>query len=117
MYPVSVFPTVSVKLVKSKEITLVRHVDDLKVLHKDLFKVTMFAQYLLTIYRNKVNVHKGKKHDYLGIFLDYSEIGVVKVSMIKYLQKVLDKFPEDLRGMTATLAADYLFQVRGEEDA
>ena len=35
--------------------------------------------------------------------------------MIKYLQKVLDKFPEELRGTSVAPVADHMFQVRWED--
>ena len=44
-------------------------------------------------------------------------MGVVKISMIKYPQKVLDEFMEYLTGISDTPTADHLFQVRGEEEA
>ena len=52
--------------------------------------MTKFAQYLLTIYRNKLKVDIGKIYGYLGVDFYYSETGLVKVFVIKYLQKVLD---------------------------
>ena len=70
-----------------------------------------------TIYRANIKLHRGKIHDYLGINFDYSEIGVVKVLMVKYLEKVLDKFTEELIGTSSTPATDHLFQVRGEDEA
>ena len=47
------------------------------------FEVTKFYQYLLMIYGNKINMNRVNIHDYIGIYLDYSETGVVKVLMIK----------------------------------
>ena len=44
------------------------------------------------VYGNKAKVHIGKIHYYLGMYLDYSETGLVNFSIIKYLQKVLDEF-------------------------
>ena len=38
------------------------------------------------------------------------------VSMIKYLQKVIDKFTETLRGTKASPARETLFEIREEED-
>ena len=99
------------KLVKGEAVTLVWYVDDLKVSHKEPFEVKKY-QYFLKIYRNKLKVHIGYIHDYLGMDLDYSETGVVNVSMIKCLQKVLDEFQENLIGTPATPTADHLFQVR-----
>ena len=104
------------KLVKGEAMKVVWHVDYIKVSYKYLFVVTNFAQYLSTIQGNKFKVHRGKIHDYLERDLDYSETGVVNILMIKYLQKVLDKFPEELRGTLTTLAADHLFQVIDKEE-
>ena len=42
---------------------------------------------------------------------------MVKVLMVKYLEKVLDKFTEELIGTSSTPATDHLFQVRGEDEA
>ena len=64
------------------EMTVVCHVDNMKVSHKDPFEVTKCYLYLLEIYGNKLKVHIGKKHDYLGL---------VFFKMIKCPQKVLDK--------------------------
>ena len=60
---------------------------------------------------------RGKVHDYLGMDLDYSEDGVLKVSMIKYLDKVLEEFTEDIQSTSATPATDHLFQIREETEA
>ena len=81
--------------------------------HKDPFEVNKFSQYLSTIYRNKLKVHRGKIHDYPEIDLYYSETGVVKVSIIKYLKHFLDKFPKELRGTPSTPEAYHMFQLRG----
>ena len=39
-------------------------------------------------------MNHGDVHDYLGMDLDYSTAGVLKVSMIKYIAKVIQGFPE-----------------------
>ena len=51
------------------------------------------------------------------MYLDYSEPGELKLSMIKYLQKVIGKLPEELRVISATPAANHMFQMIGEEEA
>ena len=38
------------------------------------------------------------------------------VSMIKYLQKFIDDFPEVIRSTSATYAAEYIFMVCDEKD-
>jgi len=62
--------------------TVVWHVDDLKVSHMKTLEITKFACYLSQIYGPKLAVKRRKIHDYLGMDLDYSEKGKVKVSMI-----------------------------------
>ena len=55
-------------------------------------------------------------HDYLGMDLDYSLDGKVRVSMIKYADKVLKDFPEEIRRASSTPAADHLFNIRDPEE-
>ena len=97
---------------EGKQMTVTWHVDDLKVSHEDPLQITLFAQYLAHIYGEKLTVKRGKLHDYLGMDLDYSTPGKLRISMIKYLDKVMDDFPEDIGGGAAsTPAGDHLFQV------
>eukprot|EP00804_Cyclotella_cryptica_P002560 CCRYP_010401-RA/>CCRYP_010401-RA protein AED:0.15 eAED:0.13 QI:0/0/0/0.5/1/1/8/0/1350 len=93
--------------------TLTWHVDDLKASHRDSFELTKFILYLAKIYGNQITVNRGVHHDYLlGMDLDYSLPGKVRVSMIKYVDKVLDDFPEAITKRSSTPAADHLFQIR-----
>ena len=69
------------------------------------------------LYGSGTKSSRGKVHDFLGMDLDWSRDGVFIVSMIKYLQKIIDDFPEEIRTTRATLANDNLFKIRedGEE--
>ncbi len=58
----------------------------------------------------------GKKHDYLGMDLDFMNDREVRVSMIEYLKKVISDFLEQIIGMVASPAADHLFEIRREVD-
>jgi hypothetical protein len=58
-----------------------------------------------------MTVHCGKVHEYLGIDLDFSTPKVLKVGMIKYIKKVLEEFPEDIKSVAATPAVEHLFEV------
>lgn len=109
-------PCVATKETATGQMTVTWHVDDLKVSHKDPFEITMFAEYLAGIYGDKLTVHRGKIHDYLGMDLDFSKKGAVRVSMIKYLHKILEGFPEAISGTAATPAGENLFKVRDETD-
>ena len=85
--------------------------------HEDPAEITKFANYLAVIYGKALTVHRGKIHDYLGIDLDYTTKGKVGVSMIKYVDKILEGFSEELGAPAATPAAEHLFQVRNDSEA
>ena len=56
-------------------------------------------------------------HNYLGTEMDFdTDPGKMIVSMIKYLQKIIEEFPETLRGTKTSPARDNLFEIREEED-
>ena len=56
-------------------------------------------------------------HDYLGIDLDYTERKKLKVSMIKYIDKIFKGFSEDIGTPVADPAAKHLFQVQEDREA
>jgi hypothetical protein len=105
-------PCVANKMVNGTQMTVCWHVDDLKVSHKEEAELQKFMDYLSSKYGGKLVVHKGDVHDYLGIDMDFSETGKVKMSMIKHLQKVFDDFPEEIGRAASSPASDHLFQVR-----
>ena len=110
-------PCVANKMIQGHQMSVCWHVDNLKVSHKHPIKITKFAIQLSKIYGKDLTVHRGKVHDYLGVDFDFGEKGKVKVSMIKYLQGVLDAFPEDLPTKhAATPAGNHLFTVRDKND-
>jgi len=109
-------PCVANKTVNGKQMTVVWHVDDLKVSHKDDFEITRLANYLREIY-GTITVSRGERHDFLGMDLDYSTPGKLAVSMVPYLNNILREFPEGLGESAATPAADHLFKVHDEQDA
>jgi hypothetical protein len=104
-------------MINGKQMTIIWHVDDLKASHVDAFELTKFASYLSSIYGG-LAVQQGKKHhDYLGMDVDYSEKGKVKISMINYISNVLKEFPEHLGATATSPVADHLFKVRDESEA
>ena len=50
--------------------TITRHVDDLKISHKNPRRIDEIAGKLKQVYWNK-KMKRGKIHDYLGMCLDY----------------------------------------------
>ena len=59
-----------------------------------------------------MTVHRGKKHDYLGMTLDFSKDGSFVVNMKDYLKEILKDLPKEMTGMATTPAIDHLFKVR-----
>jgi hypothetical protein len=111
-------PCVANKMTKSgKQLTVVWHADDLMVTCEDDFELTKFSCYLAKIYGPKLSMHLGKKHDYLGVDMEFCEDGALEVSMFKYLRNVIDEFPEIITGRAATPAHDKLFETRDEKEA
>ncbi len=51
-------------------------------------------------------------HDYLGMTFDYSFDKEVRINIWDYIKKVIREFPEEITGVCATPASDYLFKVR-----
>ena len=110
-------PCVANKMVNGSQITISRHVDDLKVSHKDEDVVTSFAVAMVKEFVSGTTIKRGKVFDYLGMELDFEACpGTRIVSMIKYLQKVIEEFPELIEKTTACPGTDNLFKVRDEED-
>jgi len=58
-----------------------------------------------------LTVTRGKVHDYLGMTLDYSTPGKVRITMSDYIANMLDDLPNDMGRVAATPAANCLFEV------
>jgi hypothetical protein len=63
-----------------------------------------------------LTITRGKVHEYLGMTIDYSIRGKVKITMLDYIQNMLDELPADMDGESATPAANHLFQVNEEAE-
>ena len=56
-------------------------------------------------------------HNYLGMDLDFgTNPGTMMISVIKYLQKIIDEFPDVLSGTKVCPVGDNLFRVQDDED-
>jgi hypothetical protein len=107
------------KLIDGKQCTIVWHVDDLKISHVDPKAVTTilnlldgkYGQEIVGGKRAPLTITRGVKHDYLGMLLDYSEAGHVKIDMCEYVRKIHEEMPDDMDGTATSPAADYLFKI------
>lgn len=106
-------PCVTNKMINGRQMTIGWHVDDLKASHADTQVVTDFGRWLELKY-GSCKEHRGKFFEYLGMELDYSVPGQLRVTMIPFLQEMLAEFPEEITQTRTTPAADYLFRVRDD---
>ena len=104
-------------MVNGAQITVCWHVENLKISHRDEEVVSAFTIQIAETYGPKTTISRGKVNDYLGMQLDFGTCPCsMIISMIKYLQKILDEWPEVL-GVTKACPATYnLFKVREDED-
>jgi hypothetical protein len=116
-------PCVTNKFVKHNQLTVVWHVDDLKVSHRKPAIVTKMSDWLKATHERlfddgscEIQISRGKIHEYLGMTLDYSTCGQVSITMIKYIKEILQLYSEhDNNDSTAkTPAAEHLFKVNEE---
>ena len=96
-----------------KQITVLWHVDDLKISHVLYSVVTDLIMQIESVFGQEapLTVRRGKVHDYLGMTLDYREKGKVKITMIDYITTMLSELPREMNGVAASPAASHLFKV------
>ena len=104
-------PFVVNKWTSEGQLTVVWHVDDMEVLHKNKEEVTKFVEYMKGIYGENMPVVRGKKHIYVGMDLDYISSREVIVSMDSYITYAIDKFPVKTTKTIKTPAGNHLLKV------
>ena len=89
-------PCVANNIVDGAQLTVVWHIDDLKVSHVDAGVVTIISVWLQNTYEHlfddgsgAMKLRRGKIHEYLGMQLDFSVLGQVKITMFDYIKKCL----------------------------
>ena len=107
-------PCVANSMVNGTQMTVIWHVDDLKISHAQHTEVTKMIGYLKRIY-GELTISRGKKHEYLGMELDFSDSGKVKFTMNSYVDKVLEEYCGYLGKPASTPASDFLFDVRPDD--
>jgi Reverse transcriptase (RNA-dependent DNA polymerase) len=114
-------PCVANKMIGGSQMTLCWHVDDMKISHKDPLAVDDFTLWLRHTYEEilqdgsgEMKVTRGKVHEYLGMTLDFSTRGSVKISMVPYVKEMINDFEQhDPCDKTATTpAGEHVFKVR-----
>ena len=115
-------PCVANKEVNGSQFTIVWHVDDLKLSHKDPRVVTEMIEHLKSLYEElpngevkRMTVQRGRSLDYLGMKFDFNKPGKVEITMFDHIKKILKEFPDPLRNKTLSSPnTPKLFEVRKE---
>jgi hypothetical protein len=104
------------KIIEGKQCTILWHVDNLKISHADEKVVTSVLSMLNAEFGKEapMTITQGKVHDYLGMKIDYSISGKVKLSMYDYIEGMLGELPDDMDSVAAMPAGNHLFQVNHE---
>ena len=94
-------PCVANKIVDDAQLTVVWHVDDIKVSHIYGGVVTRMAAWLKNTYEHlfkdgsgAMKLCRGMIHKYLGMPLDYSTWGEVKTTMYNYTREIVTDFKQ-----------------------
>jgi hypothetical protein len=92
-------------------------VDDLKISRKDSKVVTSIAGIVEKEFakHKPLIIQRGMLHDYLGMTIDFSVKGKVMITMMDFIEKILEEIPEDMKGEKQSLAQDHLFKVNEED--
>jgi hypothetical protein len=104
------------KMIDGKQCTIVWHVNDLKISHVSMEAIEGVLDMLNDRYGKKkpLVTTRGKVHEYLGMTLDFSVNGKVRVIMQDYIEEMCVKLEEEMGGIAATPAAAHLFTVNNE---
>ena len=117
-------PCVANKVVNGTFLTLVWHVDDIKLSHKKAKTVTRMIDWLRETYERifedgtgAMTITRGKVHEYLGMTFDFSTRGEVKITMFDYVKEIVSQFAKFDSSVTKTAltpAAEHLFQINDD---
>jgi hypothetical protein len=92
-------PCVANKMIEGNQMTICFHVDDFKLSHRRTKVMDSMIKYLRHEYESifedgsrAMTVSRGKIHKYLGMTLDYTICGQVKITMFDYFDEILTAF-------------------------
>jgi hypothetical protein len=114
-------PCVANKIIGGKQMTICFHVDECKLSHRKKKVMDTMIEYLREDYEHifedetgAMTVSRGNIHKYLGMTLDYTVCGQVKITMFDYVDEILtafDKAEPKGGGTKTSTAPDSLFKV------
>ena len=104
------------KMINGHQMTVVWHVDDLKVSHVDAGEVEKFVQQMEETFGKDtpLTVSCGQVHDYLGMTLDFHNKCKVCINMEHYIDMMLQDAPKEMEGVSSTPAVPHLFKTNSK---
>ena len=104
---------VAKKMVNGKQMTVMWHLDDIKISHVEKNEVDKFIEMLSGEFGKEtpLNESHGKEPVYLGMTMDYSVDREEQIDMSEYIKMILSDVPPKMIGHATTPAASHLFQV------
>jgi hypothetical protein len=105
------------KMIDGKQCTVLWHVDDLKISHVSEDVNTDVIKRINDEFGKEapITITRGKVHNYLGMTLDYSEKGKVKIKMLDYVDKMLTDLPAEMDGEALSPAANQFLTVNDDQ--
>jgi Cu/Ag efflux protein CusF len=87
------------KNIEGEQMTICFHVDDCKLSHRKIKVMDSMIEYLWQEYESifedgygAMMVSRGKIHKYIGMTLDYTVRGQVKITVFNYVDEILATF-------------------------
>ena len=102
-------PCVANTIIKDAQMMVIKHVDNLKISHRNPEAMTQMIKYMEASNRSLTILHRCK-HDYLGMNHDFSEETKVSTSIDKYTKQVIDAFLNDTSIVAAIPVSDHLLK-------
>ena len=104
------------KIIEGQQCTITWHVDDLKISHVAEHVVRSIIQKIQEAsgQHSELSMHIGKRHDYLGMILDFTTPGTLEIDMSDYIQVILQDAQANLRGTSTVPVAKHLFNTRSD---
>lgn len=106
-------PCVANKIINGNQCTIAWHIADIKISHKAAKVVDQIVNQLKSMFGNlgDLTISRGKQHDYLGMFLDFSNPGKLLVDMRPYIKTISIDLPKEMQGKAQTPASIHQFNM------
>ena len=91
------------QIIEGKQHTITWHVVNVKSSLEDSKVNDEFLDWLKEKYANEnigVKAKRGTKDNYLGMTLDYTTPGILKIDMTEYVKSMVEEFPQKVRNST-----------------